>query len=669
MLIYGEDKMKKDLRPLIVRLARMITDCMDAKFGIVSMDETRPEYWMLDELLTDDMARIALKMGVRKPTTPALLAKKLGWDEDKVQRLLDEMADIGIVEFNWRNEDRHKQYELPIFVVGSTENLMMSEKMTAEHPRIPEFFENVSRLPLEQIAGMVPPGGAGLGFHAIPVERSIPNKSETIDIEKLSFWIEKYKDQLAIEPCGCRKARILQGEGTGEMVEDTCIAVGDYADYIIQTGRGRKADPAEVTALLKRCEDNGYMHQITNGYGRDEIFGICNCTVGNCFALRCSQLFNAPNLSASCYRAVVDSSKCVACGKCSEVCPAGAVRLGQKLNTTDGPVEYPKQKIATGALGWTKENWSPDYRNANQSNCYESGTSPCKAACPAHVSVQAVMKFVQEGHDLAALKLLRMDNPFPSLCAECTHLCEKACTRGCVDYPMEISATMKMLADKEEKYRDSLIPKKIRLNGTGKDYEQKIAITGSGADSLSCAYFLAVNGYPVTFFADTVCCSESEKYIMEQLGVSFEEGSPDPAKFAAVYPATFQAVASDPAGLIEGGREAAISIHRSIHGHSLNMARNPRDFAPMNRENLVISPASLKEHKCLECGSAYVDENRCIGCGICTTRCMTGAIRIERSHPEFEKYVPYEKAKINTVINGVKNTAKQICRMHGSLEK
>lgn len=659
--------MKKELRPLIVRTARMLTDCMDAKCGLVKMDDSRPEYWLLDELLTDDMARIALKMGVRKPTTPDVLAGKLGWEEAKVRNLLDEMAEIGIVEYNWRNSDRHKQYELPIFVVGSCESLMMSEKMTAEHPRIPEFFEKMSRMPLEPIVGMVPPGGAGLSFHTIPVEKSIPHRSEAVDIEKLSFWLDKYRDQLAIEPCGCRKARILLGEGTGEMYEDSCIAVGDYADYLVQTGRGRKADFEQVIALLQRCEDNGYMHQITNGYGRDEIFGICNCTAGNCFALRCSQLFNAPNMSASCYRASVDSRKCVACGKCSEVCPAGAVRLGQKLNTKEGPVVYPKQKIATGAIGWSKENWNPNYRNDNRKNCYPGGTSPCKAACPAHVSIQAVMKFVQDGHYLPALKLLRMDNPFPSLCSKCAHPCENACTRGHIDYPMAISSAMKMLAEKQEEYKDSLIPKKIRLNGSGKDYEQKIAVKGGGADSLSCAYFLAANGYPVTVFAEGVCCSESEKYIMQQLGVIFKAGLPEPSDFAAVYPDCFGAEADNPAGLVEGGREAAVSLHRSIHGHSMTMARNPRDFIPMDVDNVVIPPSSIREHTCLECGIAHVDENRCIGCGICTTRCITGAIKIERSHPEFENYVPYEKAKINTVINGVKKTVVSVIKVpeHG----
>lgn len=66
------------MRPLILKTARMLTDCMDAKFGLVKMDENRIEYRLLDAILTDDMARAALKMGVRRPVTPEELAKKLG---------------------------------------------------------------------------------------------------------------------------------------------------------------------------------------------------------------------------------------------------------------------------------------------------------------------------------------------------------------------------------------------------------------------------------------------------------------------------------------------------------------------------------------------------------------------------------------------------------------
>ena len=82
------------VRPLIVKLAKMLTDCMDARLGLVRMDETRWEYKMLDTLLTDEMAELMLKMGRRRPTTAAELAKKTGWDEARIQKLLDELAEI-----------------------------------------------------------------------------------------------------------------------------------------------------------------------------------------------------------------------------------------------------------------------------------------------------------------------------------------------------------------------------------------------------------------------------------------------------------------------------------------------------------------------------------------------------------------------------------------------
>ena len=78
------------MRPLIVKLAKMLTDCMDARLGLVRMDETRWEYKMLDTLLTDEMAELMLKMGRRRPTTAAELSEKNGWGEARVQQLLDE---------------------------------------------------------------------------------------------------------------------------------------------------------------------------------------------------------------------------------------------------------------------------------------------------------------------------------------------------------------------------------------------------------------------------------------------------------------------------------------------------------------------------------------------------------------------------------------------------
>ena len=659
------------MRPLIIKLARMLTDCMDVTLGLTRMDESRPEYRMLDAILTDDMARAALKMGVRKPTTPEILAKKLRWTEEKTRDILEEMAQIGIVEYNRHNSDRHKQYVLPIFVVGSAENLMLNRELVEKEPETPRFFEAMSRMPLEPIAGMVPPGGAGLGFHVIPVERSIPKDSESVDIEHIKHWLGKYEGHYAIMPCVCRTTMIKLGKGCGELPEETCISLGDYSDYLVETGKARRASYEEILNVLRTTEANGYMHQITNGDGRDEIFSICNCSVGNCFALRCSQLFNAPNLSASCYRAVVDPDKCAACGKCVEVCPAGASKLGQRLCTASGPVQFPTQALPSDTLIWDRKNWNENYRNDNRRNCYSMGTSPCKALCPAHVSIQGVLKLVSQGHELAALRLLREDNPFPSLCGEqCDRPCEKACTRGLIDHPVNIADTMQKLAALEEQYKDKLVPKKVRMTGINADHPEKIAVVGSGPDALSCAYYLARGGYPVTLFSEKLPCNGAEKYILEQLGVVLSSGEPEKGQFAAVYPDLFPSESRDAAGQIENGHQAALSIHRYIHaGHDLLLARDPREFPAMRKTDLVFTAEQVHKQGCLGCGVARVDANRCIGCGICTTRCLFGAIRLERSHPEFENYVPYEKAKLNSAVNGIRQAGRVLVRRVLSSEK
>ena len=651
------------MRPLILKTARMLTDCMDVRLGLVRMDENRVEYKLLDAILTDDMARAALKMGVRKPTTPEELAGKLRWSTEKTRAILDEMAQIGIVEYNRHNADRHRQYVLPIFVVGSAENMVLNKELMARTAIIPQFFSDMALEPLRLISGMVPPGGAGLGFHVIPIERAIPKESQSVDIEYLSHWLKKYEDHYAIQDCVCRTAMIALGQGCGELPEECCISVGDYSDYLVETGKARRASYEEIVALLRRTEANGYMHQITNGDGAHEIFAICNCSVGNCFALRCSQYFNTPNLSASCYRAVVNTDKCVGCGKCVEVCPAGAAKLGQKLCTKDGAVEYPRQELPSESLFWGKDKWNENFRTDNRRNCWPSGTAPCKAACPAHVSIQGVLKLVEGGHDLAALKLLRQDNPFPSLCASCEKPCEAACTRGMIDRPMEIAETMRRLAEKQEQYRDRLVPQKVRMNGTGEDHPEKLAVIGSDPAALSCAYYLAVTGYPVTLFAEELPCSEAERTILEQLGVVISSGAPDKDRFAAVYPEVFAATHTDTAGMIEDGHQAAVSIHRFIHpGHDLTLARDPREFRPLDKSSIVLAPGQVREHRCLGCGVTRVDPGRCIGCGICTTRCLFGAIRLERSHPEFNNYVPYEKAKLNTVLNGARQMGSLVFR-------
>ncbi len=483
----------KEERTLILKLGQMITDRIGHK---VTVDD--PEYWGLAEVLTDEMAEVCLSMKVRKPMTLEEIARKSGKDKERVQQLLDEMAVIGMIEYNWENEDRHKQYVLPMFVPGCAEFMMMNEKQTREHPILADFFENMSRLPLEKVTPMVPPGGSGIGMHVIPVEKAIPAQQQSASVEHISHWLKKYQDKYAVGACSCRRQQRMRGEGCGEIEGDLCIGVGDMADYLVETGKGRYIDYDEVIEILERAEENGFVHQITNIDGEEKIFAICNCAPGVCNGLRTSQLFNTPNMSRSAYRAHVEASKCVACGQCVEVCPVGAAKLGQKLCTKHGEIRYPKA-LLPDTEKWGRDKWDPDYRNHAKINCYETGTSPCKTACPAHLPVQGYIKMAAEGRYMDALKLIKHDNPFPAVCgAVCNRRCEDACTRGTVDQAVAIDEIKKFIAEKELHAEHRYIPK--CENHEGKQFEQKIAVIGAGPAGMSAAYYLRTKGYPVTVF-------------------------------------------------------------------------------------------------------------------------------------------------------------------------
>ena len=482
-------------RELILKLGQKITDRIGHK---VTVED--PEYWGLAGVVTDEMAEIALKMKVRKPMTFSQLLKATGKNAEKLQGLLDEMSKIGLLEYNWENNEHEKQYVLPMFVPGSAEFLNMNEERLKEHPELAHFFERMSRLPLEKVTPMVPQGGAGIGMHVIPVEKAIEMENQSVDIEHISHWLKKYDGKYAASPCSCRLSRRTYGEGCADDPADWCIAVGDMADYVVETQKGgRYITYDEVMDILKRAEDNGFVHQITNIDGENKIFAICNCNVNVCYALRTSQLFNTPNMSRSAYVARVTPVDCVACGRCVEYCPAGAVKLGQKLCTKNGPVEYPKQELPDAAK-WGPEKWTEDYRNKNRINCYDTGTAPCKTACPAHIAVHGYLKKAAQGKYQEALALIKKENPFPAVCGRiCNRRCEQACTRGTMDQAVAIDEVKKFIAEQDLHARTRYIPPIIPPT-SGRLFDEKIAIIGAGPAGLSCAFYLAEKGYhPVVF--------------------------------------------------------------------------------------------------------------------------------------------------------------------------
>lgn len=495
-------------RENVLKLARKITDCVDHKIkGVTSND---PEYWGLACILNDDMVNVALKMKVRKGYSYAQLRdmnKEFGDEEFK--KLIEEMSHIGILEFAYGNHfddngpikdaPHDRIYFLPMFVPGSAEFTNMVKKQMDEHPELAMFFERMTYIPLEKITMLVPEGGAGVGLHVIPVEKAISMENKSVKVEHISYWLKKYSGKLSVGMCSCRYGRANLGEGCGDDPEEWCIGVGDMADYCVETHKGRYATLDEVLAILEKAEKNGFVHQITNIDGENKIFAICNCNLNICNALRTSQLFNTPNMSRSAYTALVDKEKCVACGKCVESCPAGAVKLGQKLCTKNGEVKYPKHELPDN-MSWGKDKWDENYRDTNRINTYDTGTAPCKAACPAHIGIQGYLQLAHEGKYQEALALIKKDNPFPAVCGRiCNKKCEEACTRGCIDKAVAIDDVKKFIAEQDLNAATRYIPEVVIASNLG-PWKDKIAIIGAGPAGLSCAYYLATKGYHPTVF-------------------------------------------------------------------------------------------------------------------------------------------------------------------------
>jgi NADPH-dependent glutamate synthase beta subunit-like oxidoreductase/Fe-S-cluster-containing hydrogenase component 2 len=499
----------KPFREPVARLAKVITDRIPVVLGKEKITKDSPEYIGLEPICTDEQAEIAILMKKRVPRTMADMVKLTGKDEAYLEKQLDEMSWNGLIEYNWENPQHEKQWVLPMFVPGSAEFTNMNAKVLEEHPEMGRFFERMSRLPLEKVTPMVPPGGAGIGMHVIPVEQAIEMENTSASIEHISHWLDKYDGKYAASPCSCRRSRKTYGEGCADDPEGWCIAVGDMADYVVETGKGgRYITREEVYEILQKAEENGFVHQITNIDGEDKIFAICNCNVNVCYALRTSQLFNTPNMSRSAYVAHVTPENCVACGRCVEHCPAGALKLGQKLCKKDGsPVSYPKQPLPS-EQPWGPHMWTEDYRDKNRIETHASGTAPCKTACPAHIAVQGYLKLAAQGRYTDALALIKKNNPLPAICGHiCNRRCEDACTRGTIDEAIAIDEVKKFIAMQDLNAERRYIPKKVIPSLDEQFYaDTKIAIIGGGPAGLSCAYYLAEKGYRPTIFEKNDRC-------------------------------------------------------------------------------------------------------------------------------------------------------------------
>ena len=451
-----------------------------------------PEYVILEAGVDNDMAEVGCHLGIYEKKTANDIAKEMGKPVDFVEEQLKKLAFYGVAFWNTDHEKNVDVFWAETWIPGTMEVIVNSKENCEKYPIIGYAMEAYGRVRGPKSSGAFPVG-VGL-MRVIPIESAIDGNSHAASYEEVSKYLNE-NDVFTVTDCSCRTDRELMGEGCGHLKEEMCIQMGHAAEYYIKTGRGRQITREEAFEIIRRAEENGLMHQIPNVDGSGKTHAICNCCGCGCLSLRTAEMFKNNDMVRSNYVAKVTPEKCVACGQCVENCPVNALKLGQKLCSSKEVVDNITTTVTPRDRKWTAENWNPDYR-VNRDDVVESGTAPCKTNCPAHIAVQGYIKLASQGRYLEALELIKHENPLPAVCGRiCNRRCEDACTRGDVDEPIAIDEIKKFIAQQELEENNRIVPKKRH------DYsDKKIAIVGAGPAGLSCAYYLALDGYSVTVF-------------------------------------------------------------------------------------------------------------------------------------------------------------------------
>ena len=480
-------------RPNILKLATKISLESLTYTGITYND---PEYRILEPIVDDDMCKVMLHMKLDTPRTTEELAKRCKASVEWTREQLDKLNEAGVCRTMEGLNGAKAGWYYPIWVPGIMEGILSNNEQCERYPDLGACFEEYTRRRIAMVAPVMQNGKQGMMFmRVMPVMSAIENNSKTASYDEVRTLIEK-ASAISVGPCSCRRSRRLIGEGCGHLEEDMCMYLNDNAINYSRLGSHRLITKEEAYEILKRAEDNGLVHEINQTHGFEDTTAICNCCGCSCYALRIANYFRSAKSIQSNFLAKVDKNKCVACGQCVENCQTNALKLGQKCSTVDPKISdaYHSDK----EIPWDSKSYNVNYRT-NRTDVMPSGTAPCKAACPAHIPVQGYLKLAGEGRYTEALELIKKENPFPAVCGRiCNKPCEAACSRASIDDAVAIDDVKKFIAEKDLDAKTRFVPK--LLNQIGRKYEEKIAVIGAGPAGLSCAYYLAVKGYPVTVY-------------------------------------------------------------------------------------------------------------------------------------------------------------------------
>ena len=232
-------------RKNIIKLAKKISGPVAM---LITLDENAPEYKVLNCVVTDEMAEVALAMELRKPFPIETIAKRCGKPVDETQRPVNQLAEAGVCIFH--SENGVDVYELPVIVPGVMEKMMNNRAQCEKHPEIPAGFEEYARLRGGLLSPKLPVGASPM--RVIPIQSAIDGDSHSVPYEEVATILNK-STRFAVADCSCRTSRRLLGEGCGHLEKDMCLQLNAGAEYCIRTGRAREITREEAFEIIRKA--------------------------------------------------------------------------------------------------------------------------------------------------------------------------------------------------------------------------------------------------------------------------------------------------------------------------------------------------------------------------------------------------------------------------------
>jgi electron transport complex protein RnfB len=280
---------------------------------------------LMDTIFTEEEAGLAILL----PDTPVsadMLADQVKGNPEQVQQLLEGMAGKGIL-FSTAYDGKRYYVMLPL-IPGIIENQLLTGVVNDRARKIARFFDNYVAFlnKLEASGTRVFPK---VPFaRVIAVDRDIPDDKTVQSYDRLLPYIERAR-YIGLVTCHCRHMYELLGDPC-DKPKDVCMAIGPGALYMSEYGLGKLISKEEAYVVLKRAEEAGLVHVVSNT-GKYLDF-ICNCCACHCENLKSLKRSIDAGLAAlSSFISIVEAGQCTACGDCILRCPMEALAIKDEV--------------------------------------------------------------------------------------------------------------------------------------------------------------------------------------------------------------------------------------------------------------------------------------------------------------------------------------------------